>query len=292
MNGNNDLVTKIAGASTLERAKFSPGMLLRHNDLEQLNAYPRELSRLLFRSLFGCGVVCGLVVQPPEEKCDKVWVRVTSGLALDCSGDPIHVPKDSEPLSFDPEKRKDKQLWVLLCGTTRACSPRTSTCESDEESATVPSREKDGYEIRIVRVLGNCVCACLREPKESAYHPGQEPGKDLTSKCPCVGPDHPCYVDHYDGVCCRDGGNDCDCCCDCVVLARLDRSDNGEWTVSHGVRRFVRPVLMRDREVERDRERATVKKAAKTPIASEQVMKTPAANGKAAKTPKPTKSPK
>ena len=259
MSGNNDLITKLTGASTLERAKFAPGMLLRHDDLEQLNIYPRELSRLLFRSLFGCGVVCGLVVQPPEDKCDKIWVRVSSGLALDCSGDPIHVPKDSEWLAFDPEKCKDNKVYVVLCGTVTGCSPRTSACASDdEESSPTPSREKDGYEIRIVRDLRGCVCACLEEPPENlAPELAKEP------ECPCVGPDHPCYLAHYEGKCGCDAGKDCDCCCDCVVLARLDKSDDGEWTVYHGVRRFVRPVLMRDREAERDHKRAVEKKAEK-----------------------------
>ena len=263
MSGNNDIVDSIKGKSTLERAKFGPGMLLRHDDLEQLTTYPRELSRLLFRSLFGCGVVCGLVVQPPEDKCDKIWVRVSSGLALDCAGNPIHVPKDSEPLSFDA-KCPDKPLWVILCGTITACSPRTSACASDdEESSPAPSREKDGYEIRIVSKLPECICACLREPvTDPATNPaanpatGQpiEPAKERAPRCPCVGPEHPCYADHYDGKCGCEGGKDCECCCDCVVLARLNKSEQGAWEVTHKVRRFVRPVLMRDPQVEKEKE--------------------------------------
>ena len=67
-------------------------MLLQHEDLEQLNVYTRELNRLMFRSLFGCGVVCGLVVGT-DVKCGKVNVTVGSGLALDCQGDPIYVPQ-------------------------------------------------------------------------------------------------------------------------------------------------------------------------------------------------------
>ena len=70
-------------------------MLLQHEDLEQLNVYTRELNRLMFRSLFGCGVVCGLVVGT-DVKCGKVNVTVGSGLALDCQGDPIYVPQAAE----------------------------------------------------------------------------------------------------------------------------------------------------------------------------------------------------
>jgi hypothetical protein len=276
MSGNNDLLVKIKGPSTLERAKFGPGMLLRHDDLEQLNIYPRELSRLLFRSLFGCGVVCGLVVQPPEDKCDKIWVRVSSGLALDCSGDPIHVPKDSEWLAFDPEKCKDNKVYVVLCGTVTGCSPRTSACASDdEESSPTPSREKDGYEIRIVRDLRGCVCACLEEPaKEPAPNPTRAPAPVKEPEtCLCANPKLKCYEAHYAGKCGCDAGKDCDCCCDCVVLARLDKSDNGKWTVYHGVRRFVRPVLMRDPAVEQDRKQAADKKLEEDKKAEEERKK-------------------
>ena len=59
MNANNQPLARAKGTSTLVRAKFGPGMLLQHDDLEQLNVYTRELNRLMFRSLFGCGVVCG-----------------------------------------------------------------------------------------------------------------------------------------------------------------------------------------------------------------------------------------
>jgi len=278
MSGNNDLLTKITGTSKLERAKFNPGMLLRHDDLEQLNIYPRELSRLLFRSLFGCGVVCGLVVPPPEDKCDRIWIQVTSGLALDCSGNPIHVPKDTEPFSFDPAKCQDKKVYVVLCGTVTGCSPRTSACASDdEESSPAPSREKDSYEIRIVRNLPKCICACLEEPAtDPATNPGTNPATGTpappkeSENCRCVNPTLKCYQAHYEGRCGCDAGNDCDCCCDCVLLARLDKSDKGKWTVNHGVRRFVRPVLMRDWVAEQDRKQAADKKLEEEQKAEEQ----------------------
>ncbi|HEX7153691.1 MAG TPA: hypothetical protein VF618_19545 [Thermoanaerobaculia bacterium] len=263
MNGNDDLVAKIKGTSTLERATFGPGMLLRHDDLEQLNVYPRELSRLLFRSLFGCGVVCGLVVSRPRDECDKFWVTVSSGLALDCSGNPIHVPKDTDPISFVP-KSVDQQLWVVLCGKTTGCSPRISACASDdEESSPVPSREKDGYEISIVRKLPKCICVCDAQTTTESATQGNPAGpKEAECKCPCVGPENPCYAGHYNGDCGCDGGKDC--CCDCVVLAQLNKESDREWTVTHHVRRFVRPVLMRDPVVAGERAKAATKKAEQT----------------------------
>src|SRR5215469_6373892 len=91
-NANGTLASK-KDTSTLIRAIFEPGMLLQHEDLDQLNAYTRDLSRLLFRSFFGCGVVCGLVVSADPDPCGKVYVTVDPGLALSCNGDPIYVPK-------------------------------------------------------------------------------------------------------------------------------------------------------------------------------------------------------
>ena len=57
MNGTT--LSSIKGTSTLVRPKFGPGMLLQADDLDSLTTYTRELNRLMFRSLFGCGVVCG-----------------------------------------------------------------------------------------------------------------------------------------------------------------------------------------------------------------------------------------
>jgi hypothetical protein len=38
------------------------------------------------------------------------------------------------------------------------------------------------------------------------------------------------------------------------VLARLDRDKDGRWIADHRVRRFIRPVLMRDPQVEIERQ--------------------------------------
>ena len=83
---------KTPGLSTLVRPKFGPGMLLQHYDLELLNSHTRELSRLLIRSFFGCGVVCGLKVAATAEECGGVIVQVETGVALTSGGDPVHVP--------------------------------------------------------------------------------------------------------------------------------------------------------------------------------------------------------
>jgi hypothetical protein len=93
--------------------------------------------------------------------------------------------------------------------------------------------------------------------QEEEEEEGEGNGNEHESDCYCVDPTDPCYADHYDGKC----GCDCDdCtglgCCDCVILAKLTKVDNDgqiSWTVDHSVRRFIRPVLMRDPEVARGR---------------------------------------
>ena len=262
MSGNNANVNSVKGISKLVRARFEPGMLLQHEDLEQMSTYTRDLSRLMFRSLFGCGVVCGLVVRT-DRKCGKDTIVVGAGLALDDCGDPIHVP-DDQPLTIDEHCDPDLKgsLWVVLCRSTRCCAPRTAICTSDDDDpSSVCTREREGYEIRIVRKLPGCACGCA--PPKDIVAPVQVKGQadaQLVNKggasknhCLCVDPTLPCYVDHYAGecgCCCDDcSGNSCDC--DCVVLARLDpgSKEGMPWTADHSVRRFVRPVLMRDPQV-------------------------------------------
>src|SRR3954470_3565801 len=76
-------------AGLLERPRYSPGLILQDADLTSAVDYTRELSRLLFRSLFGCGVVCGLRVTVDTD-CD-LEVTVAPGLALDGCGDPVQL---------------------------------------------------------------------------------------------------------------------------------------------------------------------------------------------------------
>lgn len=249
MTTNNQTVALVKGMSKLARAKFGPGMLLHHDDLEQLNLYTRELSRLMFRSLFGCGVICGLIVDW-EFKCGKLYITVEAGLALDCSGDPVYVPQTQRILvdeNCDPAI--PNCLWVVLCGTEKCCAPRAAMCASDEDEATpVCTRERDGFEIRVLRARPECVCGCPKRLDLPA-------GVDLLidTDCKCVNPDLPCYVDHYAGKCGCNCANCSDCDFECILLARLDNAggkENPNWTVDHSVRRFVRPVLMRDPQVE------------------------------------------
>ncbi|MHB9833309.1 hypothetical protein Q8F57_000565 [Paraburkholderia terrae] len=266
MSANGQIVDPVKGASKLVRAKFSPGMLLRDDDLEQLNLYTQELNRLMFSSLFGCGVICGLVVTI-EVNCEKVIINVGAGLALDGCGNPVHVPKQQR-IVFDEGCGSDipSSLWVVLCRIEQCCAPRSAACTSDYDDGTtsVCTRERDGFEIRIVRDRPKGLCGCKPVEKtvgketrdvnrEKLDNPEDERQSD--DECWCANPKDPCYADHYSGKC----GCDCSgsCSCDCILLASVTRSEvdgKTKWTADHSQRHFIRPVLMRDPQVEIENE--------------------------------------
>ena len=230
-------VNRTSGTSKLVRARFGPGMLLQHEDLEQLNAYTRDLSRLMFRSFFGCGVVCGLDVTG-DEKCGKLTITVNAGLALDCNGDPVCLPKKQEITIGDECEEIPPELWIVLCGTTKSCAPRTAMCASDDdEPASTCTRESDGYEIRVLSQRPECACGCNAR---------QDNVRPKESDCTCVDPTLPCYADHYAGTC----GCACNECSECggILLAKLfwKRDEVGVWITDYSIRRFIRPVLMED----------------------------------------------
>jgi hypothetical protein len=270
MSNGNTTMAYIKEPSTLARPIFSPGMLLQHEDLEQLTVYTRELSRLLFRSLFGCGVVCGLLVKAEVDHCNKVFVTVEAGLALDCSGDPVHVLADKR-FALDGICYPDlpKNLWVVLCRTTKNCAPRTSMCADDDDTTTsVCTRERDMFEIRVVSQRPSCVCGCA-EPSSAASSPpagttysalqGSPIQPRSQDPCLCADPNLDCHKYHYDGTCGCNCGGGSDCGCGCILLARLDKTEKEPgWTADHRVRRFIRPVLMRDPLVEKEEGARTV----------------------------------
>lgn len=223
---------KITGTSNLIRPKFAAGMLLQHEDLELLNEYTRNLSRLMFGSLFGCGVVCGLEVGPLNA---GGGFEIGCGLAIAPSGSPIWVPK-SEPMEFDEKCAKGTDpWWVLLCAKSKFCSPRTAMSGCDDEASHIYTREIEGYEIKLENQVPPCTCPCPPDDPP--------PPKPFESNCRCVDPKSKCYADHYAAKCscCRDT----DCKDDCVVLARIawDLSDK-VWKVDTTGRRLTRPVLM------------------------------------------------
>ncbi len=260
----NAKLLSVTGNANLLRPRFGPGQLLRDDDLNQGIDYTRDLSRLLFRSLFGCGVVCGLRVRWAFE-CGKLTVTVEAGVALDCRGDPIHVPQ-SQSISIDPScgQKLPPKIWVVIRRTEKCCAPRAVSCScDDEETPAVCTREQDGFEIRLVSALPECTCGCTprKEPSKSietaadtapqsskpapkskaSLKPGAsvattEPGQTIPSAGgvnPVVPP-----VEDKKSCCCADPQEPCyqdhylakcacDCCdCEWIVLASLEEVPN------------------------------------------------------------------
>lgn len=198
-------IMSVCGNSNSLRPHFGPGMLLQHDDLEQITEYNSSLLRLVLKSLLGCGVICGLEVKRnPEERL--AYLLVSAGLALDGDGHPISVPStvkidlDSTCQSVRPPFR------VVLCRKTRPCAMRATTCDSQENSS-VHTRESEGFEIRVVTNYNG--------PSS------RELNKAYTNN-ECL----------------------CDLDCTCVLLAEVNKKGtNDTWIVDNSVRRWLRPVL-------------------------------------------------
>ena len=253
------------GLATLQRPRYSPGLLLEDEDLTAGVDYSRDLNRLLFRSLFGCGVICGLTVTAERECKDrKLIINVDRGLALDCMGDPIHV---TTPISlhYDPDcKAFPPLIWVTACYVEKACRPRDVSCGCDDgghEAQVERTRIRDGFEIKLYDSYPECACSCEEPLKKEPPHTGgccagtdpqaaavidesattSEGGADSVALAAPPPPD--CYKDHNMGVC------ECDCGCNCVLIGKviIDAGDDGRVInsvdVNIGDVRFIRPVL-------------------------------------------------
>ncbi|MCS3499345.1 hypothetical protein M2189_001694 [Bradyrhizobium japonicum] len=237
------------------RPRFAPGIMLLDEDLTAAVEYPRTLIRLLFRSLFGCGVVCGFEVTAGAD-CGQLKVTVKPGVALDGHGDPIELCSDQTVGLPCEEKRNN--IWLVICRSgERSCVPRDVACPGDDDSKSmVPTRTRDCFEIKLLEEndVDKHICQCQPAGKDdvSRGNPDNTTGIDRTNTA-SAGPEllklltpqyWDCHHEHYCGAC------SCGCCAnDCVVLAKLTRTpptQNGtpaKWEPDYSVRRFIRPML-------------------------------------------------
>ena len=258
----------LRGDSSLIRPHFTEGLLLQDDDLTAGVTYTRALSRLMFRTVFGCGVLCGLRVSAPYSECGVLKIGIAKGLGLDCLGDPVEVGKP-QTLAIDSCKvQVGNELWIALRASQKCCAPRTAACSPDEDDpASVCTRERDGFELRAFSSRPECSCGCapLAPPPPPAVEiqavaeqteartaasaaaagqqPERRPAADTACLCNQRTAEGSCYDKFYAGECPA-----CGCDCEWIILAVATRTAGGleSWTVDHSVRRFVRPVLMRD----------------------------------------------
>jgi hypothetical protein len=273
MSTAKELTEAKRGTSTLVRPRFSPGLLLRDSDLNSAVDYGRTAMQLVLRNLFGCGVICGYEVSGGVDNCNVLQVTVGRGLALDCVGNAIELTVAQTLKVADkcgPEL--PCEIWVVIRARECNSSPREVSCApEDGATSTVCTRVCDGYEIRLLTELPECVCGCIHKPHEPPPEKcGNEPqGRTLEQTealermqkrvqrwDECDEDERKrrrqemqegarrCDRDHRLGVC------NCACCCEWVVLARLlcceERDQKRDYRVDHTVRRFIRPVLSYD----------------------------------------------
>jgi hypothetical protein len=170
MNAREKITEPVQGTSSLVRPRYTPGLLLQDEDLTQAVDYTRDLSRLLFRSFFGCGVICGLKVDAAE-KCGKIHITVDPGIALDCLGDPVQI-KSVQTITIDPTcgKPPPESMCVVVRRREKSCAPRTAACAGDDdEQSSAATRIVDGFELRVLSECPECGCGCL--PCETAEPP-------------------------------------------------------------------------------------------------------------------------
>jgi hypothetical protein len=263
--GSHDKFSKDA-VGLLERPRYSPGLILEDSDLTAAVDYTRDLSRLLFSSLFGCGVICGLTVSVGSD-CG-LQVKVAPGLALDGCGEPLQLastlafelgrkegvlPHDGED---GPPERKD--FWVIACAGAKPCAPRTLVCDGDDlDGVRQPTRIRSKTTVSIAFDRPRCACRC-------GVFEGEDDLNDLAERLLAMtsGDDDDieppdCHTAHRTDPDCRADcgcGVACSCGC-CVVLAWVHwfpaNGTSGGWGVLHnGVRRFIRPALLPDPKID------------------------------------------
>jgi hypothetical protein len=282
------LKSSIKYPGSLIRPRFEPGALLLDEDLTAIVDHTRGLSRLLFRSLFGCGVVCGFRITAQVE-CGNLTVAVAPGVALDCKGDPIEMCEQQTLGMLCAEKLPDR-LWVMIRRSARdhTCATRDVVCPSDDGGgAYKPTRAKDCFELTLTKDEPKHECGCPPAPQldtsqttgtsgtgpgtTGPYMPPAPSGGTTASPAGGKNPrveavlappaDWECHIPHYCGVC---ACGCCDCCGDgWVVLARVSTkpktipgttAETHDREVDYTVRRFLRPVIAADplRYPERD----------------------------------------
>jgi hypothetical protein len=168
------------------RLRYFHGMLLDDNDFRAEQEYHTNKRRFLNRMLYGSGVVCGLGLLGKKE---GRWIEVTSGFALDCSGNEIWVPRTIriDLANLLPPKDKGKNVeceeeeeqepntyYIGIRYEEKPSNPVSVYLPSGscEERTCENSRVKEGFCIELVP-------CCLKKPDPEKY-----PGL-IKSLCEC-----------------------------------------------------------------------------------------------------------
>ncbi|MDM0076904.1 hypothetical protein QTH90_21020 [Variovorax sp. J2P1-59] len=159
MNGTKKETT---GRGSLSRPNFASGQLLEDDDLNASVAYTRNVVRLLLRSVFGAGIVCGLKVEAKRVNDDKgVGLIVSPGVAFDCAGNVIEV-EGQQTLTLERCDMSMHPLWVTLYYDECRSRPREVACDSacGKDAQTVSTRLHEGFRIEVIQAEKSPEGAC------------------------------------------------------------------------------------------------------------------------------------
>ena len=115
-----DTGTESCSGLTMDRIRYFTGRHMTARDFHDADAYHRSFRHLHNRVLHGWGIACGLQVEPhPNPACRPDRVLVRCGLALDCCGREVVVPKDVvvKPIDWETEPKvtTGPRHALLLC---------------------------------------------------------------------------------------------------------------------------------------------------------------------------------
>lgn len=158
-----DLNSPVAGTGSLSRPRFTPGQLLEDDDLNAGVDYTRNVVRLLMRSLFGCGIVCGLGVKAElRDGGRKLCVTVEPGVAFDAAGNVIEVSKKQLVVLEDRCDPIRSPVWVTLQHEEKPCRMRDASFQDEAADERVSTRWAEGFRIELVAAKeypeGACGC--------------------------------------------------------------------------------------------------------------------------------------
>lgn len=139
--------------NTFERNNFFYGKLMTVRDFELEQSYFIGKKKLLNRFLHGWGAICGLEVVPHE--CPKKVV-LKPGIALDCYGNEIVVPREVEiDLAAENEEIPQEGKTVYVCIKYLECDVEPvpvlineCSCEDTEMKSSI---KRESFEYKILQ---------------------------------------------------------------------------------------------------------------------------------------------
>ena len=239
-------------ASSVERVRFTDGMIVTAEDLHDAMSYPLDVFRMLVRAFFGCGIVCGLEVRKctnVKDQCKEQApkggpqhaVCVAPGAAVDCHGYPIELcrPVILDFSGQDCGKPYDAYIAIRRL-VSEECPRPTDLCSSGvKEAAYECTRLREQAQVRAFLVMDGkderppslCQFAEASEGKPEKDPCAQkeemvEPDDEESPECTCL---KACE----DPLCCEEAW---------VFLAcyKVDKQGTGE--VDWDGRKYVKPI--------------------------------------------------